>query len=101
MREVITRVLPVPAPATTTSGPSPDARRLSVREAARLYPGRVAVALDAREGRVAVEGWAEASELSDSHEELDGSDFCPAHGTYHPTRSGTSPSIGASIFTRT
>jgi cyclase len=35
-----------------------------VREAARLYPGRVAVALDAREGRVAVEGWAEASELS-------------------------------------
>src|SRR5262249_33784222 len=41
-----------------------------VRQAARLYPGRVAVALDAREGRgagegrVAVEGWAEASELS-------------------------------------
>ncbi len=35
-----------------------------VRQAARLYPGRVAVALDARDGRVAVEGWAEASELS-------------------------------------
>ena len=35
-----------------------------VREAARLYPGRVAVALDAREGRVAVEGWAADSELS-------------------------------------
>jgi phosphoribosylformimino-5-aminoimidazole carboxamide ribotide isomerase len=35
-----------------------------VRQAARLYPGRVAVALDARDGRVAVKGWAEASELS-------------------------------------
>src|SRR6202043_95776 len=28
------------------------------------YPGRVAVGLDAREGKVAVEGWAETSELS-------------------------------------
>ena len=35
-----------------------------VTEAARLYPGRVAVALDARDGRVAVAGWAETSELS-------------------------------------
>ena len=35
-----------------------------VRQAARLYPGRVAVALDARDGRVAVKGWAEALELS-------------------------------------
>ncbi len=35
-----------------------------VTEAARLYPGRVAVALDAREGKVAVAGWAETSELS-------------------------------------
>lgn len=35
-----------------------------VTEAARLYPGRVAVALDARDGMVAVAGWAEASELS-------------------------------------
>ncbi|HYZ45149.1 MAG TPA: HisA/HisF-related TIM barrel protein, partial [Xanthobacteraceae bacterium] len=34
-----------------------------VTEAARLYPGRVAVALDAREGKVAVAGWAETSEL--------------------------------------
>jgi phosphoribosylformimino-5-aminoimidazole carboxamide ribotide isomerase len=35
-----------------------------VTEAAKLYPGRVAVALDAREGKVAVAGWAETSELS-------------------------------------
>lgn len=35
-----------------------------VREAARLFPGRVAVGIDARGGRVAVEGWAETSELT-------------------------------------
>jgi phosphoribosylformimino-5-aminoimidazole carboxamide ribotide isomerase len=35
-----------------------------VRTAARQFPGRVAVGLDARDGRVAVEGWAETSELS-------------------------------------
>jgi phosphoribosylformimino-5-aminoimidazole carboxamide ribotide isomerase len=35
-----------------------------VREAARAYPRRVAVGLDARDGKVAVEGWAETSELS-------------------------------------
>jgi phosphoribosylformimino-5-aminoimidazole carboxamide ribotide isomerase len=35
-----------------------------VQEAARAYPGRVAVGLDARDGKVAVEGWAETSELS-------------------------------------
>lgn len=35
-----------------------------VKEAARKYPGRVAVGLDARDGKVAVEGWAEASELT-------------------------------------
>ena len=35
-----------------------------VREAARLHPGRVAVGLDARDGKVAVEGWAATSELS-------------------------------------
>ncbi len=35
-----------------------------VREAARRAPGRVAVGLDAREGKVAVEGWSEASELT-------------------------------------
>lgn len=35
-----------------------------VREAARLFPGQVAVGIDARGGRVAVEGWAETSELT-------------------------------------
>jgi phosphoribosylformimino-5-aminoimidazole carboxamide ribotide isomerase len=35
-----------------------------VREAARLYPGRIAVGIDAREGRVAVDGWAKTSDVS-------------------------------------
>jgi phosphoribosylformimino-5-aminoimidazole carboxamide ribotide isomerase len=35
-----------------------------VKQAARDYPGRIAVGLDAREGKVAVEGWAETSQLS-------------------------------------
>src|SRR5262245_35517751 len=34
-----------------------------VRQVARDFPGRVAVGLDARDGRVAVEGWAETSEV--------------------------------------
>jgi len=34
-----------------------------VREACRLFPGRVAVGIDAKGGKVAVEGWAEASSL--------------------------------------
>jgi phosphoribosylformimino-5-aminoimidazole carboxamide ribotide isomerase len=35
-----------------------------VRDVARRFPGRVAVGLDAREGRAAVEGWAATSELT-------------------------------------
>jgi phosphoribosylformimino-5-aminoimidazole carboxamide ribotide isomerase len=35
-----------------------------VREAAKQAPGRVAVGLDARDGKVAVEGWAETSEVT-------------------------------------
>ena len=34
-----------------------------VKEACRQFPGRIAVGIDARGGKVAVEGWAEASEL--------------------------------------
>jgi len=34
-----------------------------VREGCRRFPGRVAVAVDVRHGRVAVEGWAETSRL--------------------------------------
>jgi phosphoribosylformimino-5-aminoimidazole carboxamide ribotide isomerase len=35
-----------------------------VREACRKFPGRIAVGIDAKGGRVAVEGWAETSELT-------------------------------------
>jgi phosphoribosylformimino-5-aminoimidazole carboxamide ribotide isomerase len=35
-----------------------------VREAARLHPGRIAVGIDAKDGRVAVEGWAETSSMT-------------------------------------
>ena len=35
-----------------------------VREAARRFPGQVAVGIDAKGGHVAVEGWAESSELT-------------------------------------
>jgi phosphoribosylformimino-5-aminoimidazole carboxamide ribotide isomerase len=35
-----------------------------VKDAARAHPGRVAVGLDARDGKVAVEGWAATSELA-------------------------------------
>jgi phosphoribosylformimino-5-aminoimidazole carboxamide ribotide isomerase len=35
-----------------------------VREACRKFPGRIAVGIDAKGGKVAVEGWAETSEMS-------------------------------------
>ena len=35
-----------------------------VRDACRRFPGHVAVGIDARGGKVAVEGWAETSELA-------------------------------------
>ena len=35
-----------------------------VREAARDFPGCIAVGIDARDGKVAVEGWAETSEMT-------------------------------------
>jgi phosphoribosylformimino-5-aminoimidazole carboxamide ribotide isomerase len=35
-----------------------------VKQAARDYPGQIAVGLDARDGKVAVDGWAATSELS-------------------------------------
>lgn len=34
-----------------------------VKQACKLFPGKVAVGIDAKGGKVAVEGWAEASEL--------------------------------------
>ena len=35
-----------------------------VREAARAFPGRVAVGLDARDGKVATRGWAEETDIN-------------------------------------
>jgi phosphoribosylformimino-5-aminoimidazole carboxamide ribotide isomerase len=35
-----------------------------VRQAARTHPGQIAVGIDAREGKVAVEGWAKSTEMS-------------------------------------
>ena len=35
-----------------------------VKAAAKTFPGRVAVGLDARDGKVAVQGWAETSEVT-------------------------------------
>jgi len=35
-----------------------------VKEAARAHPGRIAVGIDARDGYVAVQGWAEVSEIT-------------------------------------
>ncbi|QGM47835.1 1-(5-phosphoribosyl)-5-[(5-phosphoribosylamino)methylideneamino]imidazole-4-carboxamide isomerase [Methylocystis heyeri] len=35
-----------------------------VREACRLYPGRIAVGIDAKDGMVAVEGWARTTRMS-------------------------------------
>src|SRR5689334_19790086 len=35
-----------------------------VKQAAKAFPRRVAVGLDAKDGKVAVEGWAETSQLS-------------------------------------
>lgn len=35
-----------------------------VRQACKAHPGRIAVGIDARDGKVAVEGWAETSELT-------------------------------------
>ncbi|MFN2306775.1 MAG: 1-(5-phosphoribosyl)-5-[(5-phosphoribosylamino)methylideneamino]imidazole-4-carboxamide isomerase [Paracoccaceae bacterium] len=43
----------------TVAVESPDL----VREAARAFPGQVAVGLDAREGRVATRGWAEDTDV--------------------------------------
>jgi phosphoribosylformimino-5-aminoimidazole carboxamide ribotide isomerase len=35
-----------------------------VREACRAFPGRIALGVDARNGRVAVDGWADTTEVS-------------------------------------
>ena len=35
-----------------------------VRDACRAHPGKIAVGIDARDGKVAVEGWAETAEIT-------------------------------------
>ncbi|TDR89755.1 1-(5-phosphoribosyl)-5-[(5-phosphoribosylamino)methylideneamino] imidazole-4-carboxamide isomerase [Enterovirga rhinocerotis] len=35
-----------------------------VREAARVFPGQIAVGIDAKDGRVAVDGWAQSSSMT-------------------------------------
>jgi phosphoribosylformimino-5-aminoimidazole carboxamide ribotide isomerase len=35
-----------------------------VRRACRAFPGQIAIGIDARDGRVAVEGWAQASDVT-------------------------------------
>lgn len=35
-----------------------------VRDACKAFPGRIAVGIDARQGRVAVEGWAQTTEMT-------------------------------------
>ncbi|MEX1108571.1 MAG: HisA/HisF-related TIM barrel protein, partial [Dongiaceae bacterium] len=35
-----------------------------VREACREFPGKVAIGIDARDGKVAIEGWAETSDMN-------------------------------------
>jgi phosphoribosylformimino-5-aminoimidazole carboxamide ribotide isomerase len=35
-----------------------------VRNACRTFPGRIAVGIDSRDGKVAIEGWAETSEMT-------------------------------------
>ncbi|HLI20408.1 MAG TPA: 1-(5-phosphoribosyl)-5-[(5-phosphoribosylamino)methylideneamino] imidazole-4-carboxamide isomerase, partial [Stellaceae bacterium] len=35
-----------------------------VKEGCRRFPGRIAVGIDARDGKVAVEGWAKTSEIT-------------------------------------
>jgi len=44
----------------TAAAKNPD----FVREAAKAFPGKVAIGIDSRDGYVAVEGWAEKSEMT-------------------------------------
>ena len=46
------------------SAPLPCAIRIWSRTPANAFPGRIAVGIDASGGKVAVEGWAETSELT-------------------------------------
>ncbi len=67
-----------------------------VKAAAKAHPGKVAVGIDARDGMVAVEGWAEASTLTAV--DLGGASRMPAsphhlHG-YRPRRHASGAELG-------
>ena len=53
----------IAAPTESSSAPRPSPIPASVQEAARLWPESVAVALDARNGKVAVAGWKEITRV--------------------------------------
>ena len=48
----------------SSSAPPPSAIPAFVREASACNPGKIAVGVDARDGLVAVDGWAKSSELT-------------------------------------
>jgi phosphoribosylformimino-5-aminoimidazole carboxamide ribotide isomerase len=55
-----------------------------VKEAARAFPGHVAVGIDARDGKVAVQGWAETTDM-------------PASSNVQPGRSAASEASPSSM----
>ncbi len=70
-----------------------------VREAARRFPGRIGIGIDARDGRVAVEGWLETSEtdvLSLAREFEDAGVAAIIHTDIARDGMGTGPNLDAS-----
>ena len=70
-----------------------------VKEAARRFPGRVGVGIDARDGKVAVEGWLETSEtdvLSLAREFEDAGVAAIIHTDIARDGMGTGPNLDAS-----
>ena len=69
-----------------------------VREAARRFPGRIGIGIDARDGRVAVEGWLETSEteaLSLAREFEDAGVAAIIHTDISRDGMGTGPNLDA------
>jgi phosphoribosylformimino-5-aminoimidazole carboxamide ribotide isomerase len=69
-----------------------------VKEAARRFPGRIGVGIDARDGRVAVEGWLETSEteaLSLAHEFENAGVAAIIHTDISRDGMGTGPNLEA------
>jgi phosphoribosylformimino-5-aminoimidazole carboxamide ribotide isomerase len=71
-----------------------------VMAACRAFPGRVAIGIDAREGRVAVDGWADTTEVSAFEVAFGFEDVAPAAIIYTDiSRDGamTGPNIEATL----